>query len=86
MTRTDIIGELRTLMAENLELDVPESLEESARLFEDLAIDSIMVLQLVVYIEEQFDVSFPEESLDPGAFMTVGSLTDLIESLLPSAV
>ncbi|ETT46375.1 acyl carrier protein [Paenibacillus sp. FSL R7-269] len=40
-----------------------------------------MVLQLVVYIEEVFNVTVPEEEMDPAVFQTVGSLVDFIHAL-----
>ncbi|QYR19393.1 acyl carrier protein [Paenibacillus sp. sptzw28] len=84
--KQEIMNELRTLMVENLELRVREPLEESDRLYEDLHIDSIMVLQLTVYIEETFKVYVPEEGIDPDTFLTVGSLVDFIINLQKTAV
>ncbi|TXK84624.1 acyl carrier protein [Paenibacillus sp. N3.4] len=74
-------------MVENLELEgVPERLQDSDRLYEDLNIDSIMVLQLVVYIEEVFHVVVPEVGVEPETFLTVGSLVEFIMSLHQAAV
>jgi aryl carrier protein AsbD len=86
MGRQEIIHELRNLIVENLELDAPEQLSEQDRLYEDLRVDSIMVLQLIVYIEEVFHVYVPEEGIEPEAFLTIGSLVDLITSLQEAAV
>ncbi|MDF2937797.1 MAG: acyl carrier protein [Paenibacillaceae bacterium] len=80
--REHIIEEVRALLSENLELEVPEMLKETDRLYEDLQVDSIMSLQLTVYIEEVFKVTVPEEELDQEVFKTVGSLVDFIEALL----
>lgn len=76
-----ILGQLREVIVENLELQVAEHLNETDRLYEDLNIDSIMVLQLMVYIEEAFDVSIPEEDVDPAVFQTIGSLISFIQVL-----
>ncbi len=81
MNRSEIIAKLKALMTENLELAEIGDLKESDRLFEDLGIDSIMVLQLVVYIEESFGLSVPEDGVDPAAYGTVGSLVDFIRGL-----
>lgn len=45
-----------------------------------------MVLQLVVYIEEEFGVAVPEENVDPAAFATIGTLVDFIDQLQESKV
>lgn len=79
--RNEILRKLRAVIVENLEHQVPEQLNEEDRLYEDLHIDSIMVLQLVVYIEEVFGVSVPEEDVDPAVFQTVGLLVTFIQGL-----
>ncbi|MFB9327858.1 phosphopantetheine-binding protein [Paenibacillus aurantiacus] len=81
-----IMEELRGLLTENLELEVPETLVESMRLYDDLQIDSIMVLQLLVYIEEVFHVSIPDEGVNPENIQTIGSLAEMIESFRQAAV
>ncbi|WP_261807685.1 phosphopantetheine-binding protein [Paenibacillus sp. N3.4] len=87
LQKLEIMKELRTVMVENLELEgVPERLQDSDRLYEDLNIDSIMVLQLVVYIEEVFHVVVPEVGVEPETFLTVGSLVEFIMSLHQAAV
>lgn len=81
MDKEQTVSQLRQLMSEQLELALPDVIKEEDRLYEDLNVDSIMVLQLVVYIEEVFNVTVPEEDLDPAVFQTVGSLVDFIHAL-----
>ncbi|MEV5026218.1 acyl carrier protein [Paenibacillus sp. LPE1-1-1.1] len=56
-------------------------LEENVRLNEDLYLDSVMILQLIVYIEEDMRLFVPEDEVDPGVFDTVGSLLDFMMQL-----
>ncbi|MNC41683.1 Acyl carrier protein [compost metagenome] len=86
MERSVILAQLKELISENLELEVPDQLEDGHRIYDDLNIDSIMVLQLVVYIEENFGVSIPEEGVDPSVYETVGALVDFIQQLQKAAV
>ncbi|RKP54515.1 acyl carrier protein [Cohnella endophytica] len=81
MNRVEIMDRVRSIIIENLEIQVIEPLDESQRLYDDLNIDSIMVLQLIVYIEEAFDVALPEEDMDPSVFSTVGALVSFIQQL-----
>ncbi|MEK3877877.1 phosphopantetheine-binding protein [Paenibacillus sp. FSL H8-0122] len=81
MDKIQTVSQLRQLMSEQLELSLPDVIKEEDRLYEDLNVDSIMVLQLVVYIEEVFNVTVPEEEMDPAVFQTVGSLVDFIHAL-----
>lgn len=85
-SRQDIIHELRSVLVDNLELEAPELLQETDRLFEDLNVDSLMALQLLVYVEEVFQISLPEDIVDPNVFLTIGSLVSFIESHREAAV
>ncbi|MOA59706.1 acyl carrier protein [compost metagenome] len=53
------------------------------RLNEDLRIDSIMIVQLIVYIELEMKLSVPDEMIDPRAFSTIGSLLEFMQGLEP---
>jgi acyl carrier protein len=85
-SRQDIIQELRSVLVEHLELEVPAQLQETDRLFEDLNVDSLMALQLLVYIEEVFQISLPDDMVDPQVFSSISSLTSFIESHQEAAV
>lgn len=80
-----MLEQLRTIMDQYLEVSMPEQLKETDRLFEDLNVDSIAVLQLIVYIEEEFGVSIPEEGVDPAVFGTIGALLDFVIDLKNAA-
>ncbi len=60
--------------------DIP-ALQEQHRLNEDLGIDSVMLLQLLVWMEVELGLPIPEEEVDPRIFDTVGSLLQFMESL-----
>lgn len=81
MERAEILQRLCRLIEENLEVTLPDEVAESSRIYQDLHIDSIMVLQLVIYIEEEFGVVVPEEDVDPAVFQTVGAMVTFIEEL-----
>ena len=81
MERAEIMHKWCRLIEENLEVKLPEEVLESSRIYQDLHIDSIMVLQLVIYIEDEFGVVVPEEDVDPAVFQTVGAMITFIEEL-----
>jgi aryl carrier protein AsbD len=82
MGREEIITIIKTLISDNLELKLPEQLKESDRVFEDLGVNSVMILQLVLYIEEAFKISIPEDEIYPERFQTVGSIVNFIGNLM----
>ncbi|EEL51035.1 Acyl carrier protein [Bacillus cereus Rock3-44] len=71
------------IMIEKMELKNVTYLEDTMRLNQDLYIDSVMMLQLIVYIEMDLQLYVPEDELDPKAFSTIGSLLDFMEELQP---
>ncbi|TYP70614.1 phosphopantetheine-binding protein [Paenibacillus methanolicus] len=83
--REQLRGRLAELMREKLELRLPQALEDTLRINEDLRIDSISLLQLIVHIEATLGLRVPEEEVDAKAFATVGSLLDFIGRLAPAA-
>ncbi|WP_212936233.1 petrobactin biosynthesis protein AsbD [Bacillus hominis] len=72
-----------SIMRKKMELKNVTHLEETMRLNQDLYIDSVMMLQLIVYIEMELKLCVPEDEVDPKAFLTVGSLLDFMEELKP---
>ena len=45
----------------------------------NLGIDSLMTVELIIRLEEQFEIMFDEAELDLGLLTTVQALTDLVE-------
>lgn len=86
MNRQEILRKLKTIITENLEHAIPEDTDENARIYDDLNVDSIMMLQLIVYVEETFEVSVPDDEVDPAYFETMGSLVSFVERMLGAKV
>ncbi|MFK4311352.1 MULTISPECIES: petrobactin biosynthesis protein AsbD [unclassified Bacillus (in: firmicutes)] len=83
MSREMLKEAVLSIMRERMELKNVTHLEETMRLNQDLYIDSVMMLQLIVYIEMDLKLCVPEDEIDPKAFLTVGSLLDFMEELQP---
>lgn len=56
-----------------------EALDENRSLVEAGLIDSLAVLQIVLYLEQNYGIDFRETGLDPGELTSVRSILDLIE-------
>ncbi|WP_305455341.1 petrobactin biosynthesis protein AsbD [Bacillus mycoides] len=83
MSREMLKEAVLSIMRKKMELKNVTHLEETMRLNQDLYIDSVMMLQLIVYIEMDLKLCVPEDEIDPKAFLTVGSLLDFMEELQP---
>ena len=42
-------------------------------------VDSLAIMQIVVYLEEQYGIDFAANGFDPDRLATMGSIIDLIE-------
>ncbi|MDQ6852594.1 MAG: acyl carrier protein [Actinomycetota bacterium] len=77
MERDEAIGVLREVAVEILSVE-PDKVTEGARFKEDLDADSLDLVELVMGLEERFDISVPEEELED--VTTVGQAVDLVMS------
>ena len=77
MEREEALSALREVAVEVLSVE-PDVVNEDARFKEDLDADSLDLVELVMGLEERFDISVPEEDLENVA--TVGQAVDLVLS------
>ena len=75
MERDVALTALREVAVEVLSVE-PDIVTEDARFKEDLDADSLDLVELVMGLEERFDISVPEEDLD--GVTTVGNAVDLV--------
>ncbi|HEY8980265.1 MAG TPA: phosphopantetheine-binding protein [Streptomyces sp.] len=79
MNRTDVIEHIRVALATVLNKEIGE-LSEDARLFEDLALDSTSVIELLMGLEDTVGLEIDPDDLEPEVFQTVHSLADYVEA------
>jgi acyl carrier protein len=75
MERDEALAAIRDVAVEVLSVE-PDAVKEDARFKEDLDADSLDLVELVMGLEERFDVTIPEEDLEGVA--TVGQAVDLV--------
>jgi len=75
MEREEALAVIRDVAVEVLSVE-PDAVVEDARFKEDLDADSLDLVELVMGLEEKFDVTIPEEDLEGVA--TVGQAVDLV--------
>ncbi len=75
MDRAEALSTIRDVAAEVLSVD-PDQVTETARFKEDLDADSLDLVELVMGLEEKFDIEVPEEDLE--GVTTVGQAVDLV--------
>jgi acyl carrier protein len=75
MNREEALSTIQQVAAEVLSVD-SDVVTEGARFKEDLDADSLDLVELVMGLEERFDIEVPEEDLD--GVTTVGQAVDLV--------
>jgi acyl carrier protein len=74
--RKKLIDFLRTIQRPDRPI---EALDEEQSLVEAGLIDSLAVLQIVLYLEQTYGIDFRETGLDPADLSSVRSILDVIE-------
>ena len=75
MERSEALVTIKEVAAEVLSVD-PDLVTESARFKEDLDADSLDLVELVMGLEERFDIEVPEDDLE--GVTTIGQALDLV--------
>lgn len=69
---------VRKVLAENLRIDEAEIKPES-KILEDLGADSLNLVELIMYIEDEYNVEVPDEVTE--TFITVQDVVNYMETL-----
>jgi acyl carrier protein len=77
MEREEVLTAIQGVAVEVLSVEASQ-VTEAARFKEDLEADSLDLVELVMALEESFDISVPEEDLE--GVTTVGQAVDLVLS------
>ncbi|AXH13971.1 acyl carrier protein [Malaciobacter mytili] len=71
-----LIDDVKEVVVEQLDCDIAE-IKEDSRFIEDLGADSLDVVELVMALEEKFDIEIPDE--DAEGIQTVADAIKYIE-------
>ncbi len=75
MDRSDVSERLGGVLVTELGLDA-EKINDDAHFEEDLDVDSLGVVELLMALEDEFEVKIPDEEAE--SIMTVGQAIDLV--------
>ena len=85
MDKAALSHEIKEIIVRELKLEgkTPADIDERAPLFgEGLGLDSVDALELVVLIEEKFNIQIPDEDVGKRAFASIAALADYVSSQL----
>jgi acyl carrier protein len=81
MSRQDLAPRVKELIVRRLKLEIdPTTIDDGAPLFgEGLGLDSIDALELVLGLEQEFQIKVEDEEVGVQAFASVNALCDFID-------
>ncbi|MBR5134290.1 MAG: acyl carrier protein [Clostridia bacterium] len=71
-----VIDKVKKILSEQFDVDMSE-LTENTNIEEDLGADSVEVIDLLMSLEDEFQVEIPDEAIDE--IRTIGDLVAYIE-------
>lgn len=75
MNREEVFGKVKSIIIEQLGIE-ENAVKETATFVEDLAADSLDIVELVMQIEEEFEMQISDA--DAEKIVTVGDVVDYI--------
>ncbi|MEA5552486.1 acyl carrier protein [Anabaena cylindrica UHCC 0172] len=77
MSQADIFERVKSIVIEQLEIEA-EKVVPNATFTDDLGADSLDIVELVMALEEEFDLEIPDE--DAEKILTVADVVDYIKN------
>lgn len=72
-----VFEKIKSILAEQLDADIDEMTMDT-NIAKDLGADSLDVVELLMSIEDEFEVEIPDEEIEN--IKTIGDLTDYIQN------
>ena len=82
MSQDDIFAKVKKIVAEQLEV-APDQVKGESNFAQDLGADSLDTVELVMALEEEFDIEIPDEAAE--GILTVQAAVDFIDSKVATA-
>ena len=87
MTSDQVLEGIKRIIAEDLELGIDyQDLTPTVPLFEDgLALDSVVLVELISFIEKRFEIVLPDDLLTVDTFKDLQSVAQVVGARLAAA-
>ncbi|MEH2069982.1 MAG: acyl carrier protein [Nostoc sp.] len=64
MSQTELFDKVKKIVAEQLSVDDPATIKPESTFMEDLGADSLDTVELVMALEEEFEIEIPDEAAE----------------------
>ena len=83
MNRKNIEQTIKEIMVERLFLKIPaERIDDDTEIMQELGVDSVSVFEIVVGLEETYNISFEDDEFKLETFRTPKSIADYVRKKL----
>lgn len=69
MDRSEIFEKIKDIVIEQLGIEEPDRIQMETSMTKDLEADSLYVIEVIMAIEEEFDIEIPDEEAEQFATM-----------------
>jgi acyl carrier protein len=80
----EIEDKIRDFILKEITWEKPEELDSDTQLIENAVIDSIAMFRLVAFVEEEFNICFPDEDLLAENFLTLRHIARYVKGRIQS--
>lgn len=80
---SELFDKVKAIVAEQLSIEDESQITPEASFINDLQADSLDIVELVMALEEEFDVEIPDE--DAEKIQTVGDAVEYIKNHVPAS-
>lgn len=78
MDKSIVIKELKEIIKKTMELEIPNDMIKGENLIEEFGINSVDALEILVWIENTFNIILPDEDLGSNLLESIDKLADYI--------
>ncbi|MFW9258528.1 MULTISPECIES: acyl carrier protein [Nostoc] len=64
MSQAELFEKVKKIVVEQLSVDPPDKVTPQSKFMEDLGADSLDTVELVMALEEEFDIEIPDEAAE----------------------
>jgi acyl carrier protein len=79
----DIFAKVKAIVVDQLEIEEPDTVTAEAKFADDLGADSLDTVELIMALEEEFDIDIPDEEAEQ--IVTVGDAVTNISDKVKTA-
>ena len=78
MNREEVIIKLKEIIIKTMELSVELEQIKGENLVEEIGFNSVDALEILVWVENEFDIMFPDEDLSSELLISLDNLADYV--------